>query len=111
MIKRKTPEGYVLEAVMDYLAAKHIWHRRMNIGAVKTEKRFIRYGSVGMTDVLAIFTQKVLYVGKVALVYWIECKAPNGKQSAAQKTFQAEVEAEGMVYILARSVEDVRKYL
>ena len=38
---------------MDYLAAKGILAFRMNTGAMKLEKRFVRSGVPGMADVLA----------------------------------------------------------
>jgi hypothetical protein len=41
----------------------------------------------------------------------IECKAPKGTQSEEQKMFQALIEGLGGIYILARSVEDVKMEL
>lgn len=100
-----TPEGQVLKSITDFLAVRKIWHRRMNTGAIVSEhagkRRFHRYGSVGMADVLA----------SVDGFLWIEAKAGKGKQSEAQKEFQAEVEAQGHRYIVARSIEDVAQVL
>jgi hypothetical protein len=45
------------------------------------------------------------------LPVWIECKDSKGKQSDLQKSFQAQVEAEGHKYIVARSIEDVEAAL
>jgi len=42
---------------------------------------------------------------------WIECKTPKGKQSEAQKSFQIQVEEQNHTYIVARSIEDVEKWL
>jgi hypothetical protein len=42
---------------------------------------------------------------------WIEVKSATGKQSELQKSFQAQVEAEGHRYIVARSIEDVEAAL
>jgi hypothetical protein len=109
--KTKTPEGYVLSAVLDLLAAERIWHRRMNTGATvvpetaTNKRRFVRFGSTGMADVLAT---PVLF--GITHLLWIECKA-NGKQSEDQKQFQSEVEQAGHSYLLVRSSDDLLDWL
>ena|SRR6185312_7598879 len=44
-------------------------------------------------------------------VAWIEVKTVGGRQSEAQKHFQAMCEATGQRYILARSVDDIKELL
>lgn len=115
-MKRKTPESYVLQAVLDYFAAEHILAIRQNTGAVKTENRFFRFGTPGMADVLAFPKVKSTDGVHVVLMTfiipcWVECKAPGGRQTSAQKSFQKRVEEEGHVYILAYSVDDVKARL
>lgn len=44
-------------------------------------------------------------------IYFIECKAPGGKQRPDQVKFMNEVRNRGFTYILAYSVEDVKKVL
>lgn len=110
-MRKRTPESYVLNAVMEYLAAKRIFAIRMNSGAVKLDNRFLRFGSPGMADVLAI--QQCQGYGAYETftktkVYWLECKALGGRQSELQKAFQNRVEAEGHIYILARGIEDLQ---
>ena len=39
----------------------------------------------------------------------VECKAPGGRQSLVQRNMEQEVRRRGGIYLLARSVEDVRK--
>jgi hypothetical protein len=107
-----TPEGYVLDAVMDYLAANHIFAFRMQVGAAKIDKRFVRFGVPGCADILAFpircgCPEWCPKCDNHQRVVWIECKAPNGKQSALQKSFQEQVEAQGHRYILARSISDL----
>jgi hypothetical protein len=51
-----------------------------------------------MADVIAFPNGSVL---------WIECKAPKGKQSDLQKSFQEQVESHGHKYLLAYSLSDV----
>lgn len=53
----------------------------------------------GLSDLTAIRNGVTVY---------IECKKRNGYQSAVQKKFQADVEAHGARYILAKGIEDVK---
>jgi hypothetical protein len=43
--------------------------------------------------------------------FWLECKTEKGKQSDYQKSFQAQVEAEGHIYAICRSIDDVKELL
>ena|SRR5271163_478836 len=109
-----TPEGIILNSILEYLAVRRIWCRRMNTGAIEVDKRFFRYGSVGMADILCTPTAWVtingVTFGRISVV-WIEVKTAKGKQSPAQVAFQKEVESEGHGYVVARSIEDVDNYL
>ena len=58
-----TPEGAVLDAVLDLLAAEHVTAWRMNTGAVKVETRFIQFGVPGFSDILAIPTVRGKFKG------------------------------------------------
>ena len=113
MPRRKTAEGYVLDAVMQYLAAKKIFAMRMNSGAMKIDNRFLRFGSPGMADILAFVkagdAAADCWDRWMVVPYWIEVKAPKGKQSEAQKAFQKVVEEEDHRYILARGIEDLER--
>lgn len=118
-----TPEGAVLKAVMAYLAARRVLAFRMQSGAAVQQnatggKRFMRFGTLGMADVLAfphVHTGEMNYTrdGEITYPYplWLECKAGKGKQSEYQKSFQAQVEAEGHTYAVVRSIEDVKELL
>jgi hypothetical protein len=110
-VKRKTPESYVLRAVMDYLAVKKVFAMRMNSGAVLDKRGVpVRMHGPGTADVLA-FVKKMACSESTMWSYivptWIECKAPNGKQSELQKQFQEKVEAVGHRYLLCYSVDDL----
>ena len=48
---------------------------------------------------------------KDGIVIWIEVKSSTGKQSPGQKKFQSDIEEAGGNYLLARSVEDVDRYI
>lgn len=52
----------------------------------------------GLSDLTAIKDGRTVY---------IEVKTPRGSQSEAQREFQADIEAHGGLYVLARGVEDV----
>ncbi len=99
-----TPEGLVVNACLDYLAARRIYAWRNNTGAVSIPSahgrdRFIRYGKPGSSDILGIMPD-----GRFLAV---ECKTKTGRLTDLQQGFLAEVEARGGVAIVARRVEDV----
>ena len=110
-----TPEGFIQDLILDWLAAKHILAYRMNTGAMKIDKRYVKFGVKGMADILAFPTYIVLQHPGVAKEYtvplWIEVKSDKGKQSLEQKSFQDQVEEHGHNYIVARSIEDVEAAL
>lgn len=54
----------------------------------------------GLSDIVAMKNGQVLFV---------EIKRPAGRQSDKQKKFQADVEAAGGEYILARGIEDLQE--
>jgi len=101
-------ETDIQRAILDYLAARHMLAFRMNTGAMVSEykgkKRFMRFGTPGMADVLTFGRYHFM---DVSMPIWIEVKAEKGKQSELQKSFQKQVEREGHRYILAWSVDDV----
>jgi hypothetical protein len=114
-------ESQIQRAIMDYLAARRILAFRMNTGAMAGEyngkQRFMRFGVVGMADILA-FSESVDYPeGAHGIRYdlitpvWIEVKADTGKQSEHQKSFQKQVEERGHTYVVALSIEDVEQAL
>jgi hypothetical protein len=120
-----TPEGGVIKAILDLLAAEKVPAFRMNSGAVVSEhqgkKRMFRFGQKGMADVLAMPAVNSVFwkgspcgheliLGAIGPL-WIEAKAPGGKQSPAQKEFQQYVTQNGMSYLVARSSDDVLSWI
>lgn len=108
----KTPTPKITEAqtqrlILDWLVARKIWHMRINTGAMsgshKGKSWFVKFAKPGTADILASWAD--------AHFYWIEVKSPAGKLSEAQEAFREEVEAQGHIYILARSLEDVTEVL
>ena len=100
-------ESDIQRQIMDYLAAKGILAFRMNAGAMKLEKRFVRFGVPGMADVLACPELMCDDGDHRPHFCWIEVKAENGQQGELQKSFQAQVESHGHQYVLARSIDDL----
>jgi hypothetical protein len=118
MKRKQTPEGQLLRLVLDWLAAKHIFSLRMNSGTLINQAgRPVTFGVPGCADILAFPRLSVSIIessGRPVITpfpVWIELKAPKGKQSKLQKSFQAKVEAEGHRYILARTLEDIEAVL
>jgi hypothetical protein len=97
-------ESEIQKAILEWLAYKRICHWRNNSGAMVSEykgkRRFMRFGKVGSPDIFAV---------KDGVCYGIEVKRPGGKQSDAQREFQARLEAAGGRYLLVYSIEDVEK--
>ena len=83
-------EGDILKQVRDYLRLKGwlVYRIQQGIGAHK-----------GMSDLVAVKAGQVLF---------IEVKTRTGRLSAYQETFKAEVESQGVQYVVARSVDDMR---
>jgi hypothetical protein len=110
----KTPEGQLLRAVLDLLAAKHVLAFRIGVGAMKVEDRFMRWGTPGMSDILAFppFVHANTWLtGQLTVPTWIECKAPKGVQSALQKSFQKQVEEHGHRYAIIRDLSELEDLL
>ncbi|QHJ84041.1 MAG: hypothetical protein [Caudoviricetes sp.] len=75
---------------------------RMNTGVSNNDGRFTRYGIPGQPDIFMIYRGR--FIG-------VEVKTKTGRQSEKQKQWQRNCERAGGIYILARSVDDVRDRL
>jgi hypothetical protein len=112
-------ETQISRAIMGYLTARRIFAVRMNsgtqIGSYKGKKWAIHMNAAGTADILA-FPIKRYPDGdkgtwKLPSPLWLEVKTDKGKQSELQKCFQAQVEAEGHLYGVVRSIDDVEALL
>lgn len=122
---RKGPEAIVQDLILDWLQAEHILAFRRNTGATvvaateTTKRRFIAYGVKGQADI-ECFPWKCKRCRREGRkggfcaacnlrpqVMWIEVKAAYKGQTPEQRSFEEQVTAEGHVYIIARSLEDV----
>ena len=81
------------------------WMRlwRANTGVVRIADRVVRFGVPGQADLTGILPD-----GRRLEV---EVKSLGGTQTEGQRNFQRLIERFGGVYVLARSVEDVRRAL
>ncbi len=95
-------------SILAYLRLMRFFHWKNNTGAVKIGGRFVEFGEPGMPDICMILPKSGRFVG-------IEVKRPLGprggangsEQTPEQIGMQKKIEANGGVYILARSVPDV----
>ena len=76
---------------------------RANTGVARIGNRVIRFGIPGQADLTGILPRGVRLE--------VEVKSPDGRQTEEQRNFQRMIERFGGVYVLARSVEDVRHAL
>ena len=74
-----------------------IW--RQNTGAARIGDAYVRFGLPGQADITGWI------VGSGRRIE-IEVKTPGGAQSQDQKNFQHLCDAHGVLYVLARSVDD-----
>jgi len=89
----KEKEGVIQNRIRDFLRYNgwYVIRHQQSLGSLK-----------GLSDLSAI---------KNGVTIYVEVKTPRGHQSEYQKEFQEEIEAHGGIYILARSIEDVKKVL
>lgn len=102
--KTKTPESKVSAAVDRYLKRLDVINIRTNAGSwADDDGRMIMGAKAGTADKHVCLRNGMFCA--------IETKSATGTQSEAQAKYQARVEALGGLYILARSVADVRAAL
>ncbi len=95
-------ESQVLTAVLALLR-RHpavAWVERMQVGAYETDERYIRYGFVGLSDVIGQMKDGRLLAVEVK-------RERGGRVSEAQQVFIDKVRAHGGVSGIVRSVDDV----
>lgn len=77
-----------------------VW--RNNTGCLIDDRgRPVKFGLQGSADIIGLIKPSGRFLA-------IECKMPKGHQSDQQKAFQSMIESMGGVYVLARSLEDVK---
>ena len=102
-MKTKRSEREVQNAICEYLKLRGLFFWRQNTAPTYQKDRQVyrkmpKFARKGVGDILLL--HKGLFV-------CIECKSAVGRQSEPQKEFQEDVEKNGGLYIIARSVDDV----
>ena len=99
-----TPEGAIVTAVLELLAYRGVFARRINVGPIPAKGGgFRRSRMVGISDILG-----VLPGGRFLA---IECKAPGGRVRPEQADFIAAVNRKGGLAFVAVSTLDVERRL
>ena len=116
---RKHKEGDTVAAILQLLHAHRIPAWRINTGATKIGGRFIRFGAVGMADIIGVLPNnsvlrfRPLPVKQVeqGTFLAIEVKSEKGTLTPAQRAFMNQVNAASGRAFVARSVDDVAREL
>ena len=96
-------ESDIQALILIYLTSlPDTYAQRQNTGAAHDGKRMVRYGVPGQADILCCMKGRFIEV---------EVKTKTGRQSEAQKQRDRNITKAGGIYILARSVEDVKERL
>lgn len=91
-------EAEIQAGVLQGLAARRIFAWRNNTGSLPDANgRRVSFGLLGSADIIGM-----LPGGRFLA---IECKAPLGRQSIAQRRFEQAVNANHGVYLVARDVD------
>ncbi len=94
-------ESEIQTQILDYLKARGILRWRCNLGGVRFKGGKGRNPMTGFPDIAGICPHGH------GRFFTIEVKAKKGVMSPEQLVWRTKLEAKGVVYILARSVDDV----
>lgn len=115
-------EAQIQKAILDGLAARHVFAFRLNTGAGLVKGRPIHHHTLGKgaADILAFprtlkvpipYPNGTRWIDGASAVLWLEVKTAKGCQSPEQRTFEIMVRDYGQDYLLARSWDDVAAWL
>ena len=112
-MKLTTPkESEIQKGILAFLRAHGAWCVRVNGGAVKTEKRFIRFtDTVGTPDILCCWPMPARSCTHGAVFVAVECKRPGGKLRPEQAATIDAINRAGGVAFVADSIEAVERAL
>lgn len=97
-----TESALVQSILLEFGARPDLRLWRMNTGAaIRPHGGLIRFGLPGMADISGIMRPSGRRIE-------IECKTKTGRQSKEQQAWQRMIEWAGGLYLIARSIEDVR---
>ncbi len=96
-------ERDIQAAIITYLRYRHFYVQRLNSGGMRDARNnLVTLARAGTADI--VFG---LVVDGYIFLAFVEVKRPGGKQRPAQKLFQQDMDARGIPYILATSIDDV----
>ena len=100
-------ETDLVQALLVALSAHNCMVWRHNSGKLQDRRgRWVSFGLVGSADIVGWCRAP-----GCARFIAVECKAPKGKLSEAQVAFGAQALAAGVIYCVARSVDDALRAL
>lgn len=113
-MKRVSPEGALVKAVIQYVNARGGYAWRNQSGMLRGEHKgktwVVHMGRVGLPDVMAVWP--VRHGGALCgRLLAIECKRDGHKPTDAQRAAMDMLRARGALVVLAYSVEDVQRAL
>ena len=98
------PEKDLVKTILAYLATRpDVLAWRQNTGAVRIGNRFVRFGQPGCADITGVL--------KGGRRLEIECKSERGTLSPEQEAFGKRINHYGGLWLVARSLDDVRRAL
>jgi len=96
---KKDRESTVLHDCLKLLHKQGVYAWRNNSGTLWSNGQPVSFGYPGSADIIGLLSNGCFLA--------VECKSATGRQSAKQKKFQARIEANGGLYILVRTVEEL----
>ncbi len=100
-----TPEKDIQASIVAYLRFRNFYVMRLNAGALpNAQGRLVRMLPAGTPDVCFGLT-----VDGLTYLAFVEVKRVGGRQSERQKLCQQDLDARGIPYVLATSIDDVER--
>lgn len=104
-MKGAPKESEIQKACFQYLAVVRRWHVwRNNTGAVPVGQRFVRFGQIGSSDLLAV-------IPPTGRLLACEVKRPGCKATEVQASWLASVRGAGALAIIVTGIDDLRRQL
>lgn len=104
--KRQKPEWYIQKDIVSFFKKEYpeyLIYSCPNEATYRRREYFHQIGMMsGVSDLQIITDKRVLF---------IECKAPQGKQSTEQRQFQSIVENLGYHYYIVRSLDQFKEII
>ena len=96
---KKYSEADLVRDCLKYLRMRGVFAWRNNVGAMKTDERYVRFGQVGSSDILGI-----LPYGQLLCV---ECKVGKNKLSRSQRDWLERAKEAGAKTCVVYSLDEL----